>query len=360
MALEPSLGRDDYCAPDVFELERRTIFHRGWYLALRADSLEPGGRTVVDVVGESVLVTRSLDGALHAFANTCRHRGARLCDEGSRTGQGSIMCPYHAWTYALDGRLISTPHLDTTDDERADLALWRIAIAEWQGFVFVSIAAEPPPFTEWLSDNAPELVALTRYEFGALVTGARTVSTVRANWKVIVENYLECLHCTRVHPELVELVPTYRSGWNYDRSRPDGGVQIGGDSFSHTGQSGLPLLPGVEGVDVDSYFGGTIFPNGFIDVTGTSAIVSFLHPRSVDRTEVVTEYLFAPGTVAAEGFDPSPIVAFSELVASQDYGVCERVQLGVASVRFANGVLSEKDDLVIDWDRRYRRIMDEG
>lgn len=360
MPFEASLGRDDYLAPEVFERERQVVFHRGWYLAMRADALEPGGRTVVDVVGESVLVTRSLDGELHAFANTCRHRGARLCDEGSRSGRGSIMCPYHAWTYALDGRLISTPHLDTTDDERAELGLWRVSVAEWHGFVFVSIATEPPPFDAWLAANAPELVALERFDFNGLVTGARTVSTVQANWKVLVENYLECLHCTRVHPELVDLVPTYRSGWNYDPSRADGGVQIGGDSFSHSGRSGLPLLPGVGGVDIDSYFGGTIFPNGFIDVTGTSAIVSFLHPRTPDRTDVVTEYLFAPDTVADGGFDPSPIVEFSELVARQDYGVCERVQLGVASSRFTRGVLSAKDDLVIDWDRRYRRIMNEG
>ncbi len=360
MPLEPSLGRDDYLAPEVFEHERQVIFHRGWYLALRADALEPGGRSVVDVVGDSVLVTRSLDGALHAFANTCRHRGARLCDEGARSGQGSLMCPYHAWTYALDGRLISTPHLDTSDADRAELGLWRVGVAEWEGFVFVSVAADPPPFEAWLAANAPELLKIERFGFHGLVTGARTVSVVQANWKVLVENYLECLHCTRVHPELVDLIPTYRSGWSYDPDRPDGGVQIGGDSFSHSGRSGLPLLPGVEGVDVDSYFGATVFPNGFVDVTGTSAIISFLHPRSPGRTDVVTEYLFAPDTVADERFDPSQIVEFSELVAAQDYGVCERVQLGVASSRFTTGVLSDKDDLVIDWDRRYRRIMGEG
>ena len=111
----PTLTRADYTDPAVFELERQRLFLGSWYLALRADSLKPGNRRVLDVAGESVLVTRDLDGTLHAFANVCRHRGARLCDADSDSGQGSVMCPYHAWTYALDGRLIATPHL--TDDD---------------------------------------------------------------------------------------------------------------------------------------------------------------------------------------------------------------------------------------------------
>jgi Rieske 2Fe-2S family protein len=164
---------------------------------------------------------------------------------------------------------------------------------------------------------------------------------------------MECLHCTRVHPELVEIIPTYRSGAVVDHSRDDWGVDVRGNSFTRDGNAQVPVLPGMSEVDEHSYFGGTVFPNAFVDITGTSVIVSFLQPKSADRTTVVTEYLFAPSTVAADDFDPSDIVEFSELVAGQDYRVCEMVQRGVGSKHFTAGVLSPKDELVIAWKDRY-------
>lgn len=344
----PTLSRNDYWQPEVFAVERQRIFHDRWYLALRADTIRPGGRRVVDVIGESVLITRDLDGALHAFANVCRHRGAQLCDADADSTQGSLMCPYHAWTYALDGRLIATPHLADDEVDKARLSLWRVALAEWEGFVFVSLAASPPDFDVWLATDGADVLALARFGFGGLVTGARTVTAVHANWKVIVENYLECLHCTRVHPELVEVMPIYRSGAVVDDTRHDGGVEVLGNSFTRSGTAKVPLLPGVRGIDEHSYYGGR-FPNAFVDVTGTSVIVSFLHPKAPDLTEVVAEYLFAPDTVVAADFDPSDILEFSELVAAQDFRVCEMVQRGVASQRFTSGALSPKDESVVAW-----------
>ena len=116
-----TLTRADYLSDEVYELERQRIFHGGWMVAARAERLQPGNRTVVELAGESVLITRDLDGQLHALANVCRHRGARLCDQHTDSGQGSLMCPYHAWTYALDGRLIApTPDALAAGVARAD------------------------------------------------------------------------------------------------------------------------------------------------------------------------------------------------------------------------------------------------
>ncbi len=348
-----TLTSHDYVSDEIYALERERIFHRGWFLACRADRLGRGNRTVVDVVGESVLITRDLDGALHAFANVCRHRGARLCDARSDSGQGSLMCPYHAWTYALDGRLIATPHLDDDDIDKSTLPLWPYSLAEWEGFVFVSVAKEPPPFDAWMREHCADLLRLERFGFGGLQVAATTECEIATNWKIVVENYQECLHCTRVHPELVDLVPAYRSGWVYDHDRSDGGVSLSrGNSFASVPVH-LPLLPGVEGIDASSYFGGTIFPNAFIDVTGTSVILSTLFPKGPGHTTMTMEFLFAPATIAAPGFDPTPIVEFNELVSAQDNMVCERVQLGVGSKAFDHGVLSPKDDLVVAFVRHY-------
>jgi Rieske 2Fe-2S family protein len=355
----PTLTSPEYCSPEVYERERQVIFHGGWFMALRADTLAKGNRRVVDVAGESILVARDLDDRIHAYANVCRHRGARLCESDSDSTQGSLMCPYHAWTYALDGRLIATPHLDASDVDKDAMSLWSVAVHVWEGFVFVSLAKDAVPFADWMELHGQELLALERYGLGGLQVAVTTRTEVRANWKIIVENYQECLHCTRVHPELVEIVPVYRTGWVYDPERPDGGVTLKdrGNSFSLTGRSSLPVLPGLDDVDATTYRGATMFPNSFVDVTGTSAIVTTMYPQGPDHTTVVTEYMFAPSTIAADGFDPSEIVDFSELVAAQDFGVCERVQRGVSSSLFTTGVLTAKDDLVIGFVEHYRRTM---
>ena len=351
----PTLSSADYCSDQIYEIERQRLFHGGWMLALRADTLQPGNRTVVDIAGESILVTRDLTCVIHGFANVCRHRGARLCDERSDTNQGSLMCPYHAWTYALDGRLIATPHLGDGDIDKDALSLWSVATNVWQGFVFICLAKEPPAFDDWVAQHGQELVGLERFGLADLRVAVRTVAQVAANWKVIVENYQECLHCTRVHPELVELVPIYRTGWVYDHDREDGGVMLrnGGTSLSTNGETPLPVLPGLSDLDASSYYGCTMFPNAFVDVTGTCVIVSYLYPRGPGHTTMVMEYMFAPETIADPAFDPSSVVEFNEMVAAQDNMVCERVQQGVSSRLFQGGVLSPKDDLVIDFVAHY-------
>jgi glycine betaine catabolism A len=350
-----TLTSADYCSPEIFELDRRRFFHGGWFMAARADTLARGNRRVVDVAGQSIILARDLDAKLHAYSNVCRHRGARLCDPGDTSTQGSLMCPYHAWTYALDGQLIATPHLSDDDVDKATLSLWPVAVEVWCGFVFVSLASEPPPFDQWMQLHGSELLGLERFDLGSLQVAVTTTAHVAANWKIIVENYQECLHCTRVHPELVDVVPAYRTGWVYDPARADGGVTLKGDgnSFTLSGNSDLPLLPGVTGDDARSYYGCTMFPNAFVDVTGTSAIVTTLFPNGPASTTVTIQYMFAPSTIAAPRFDPSAIVEFSELVGAQDNMVCERVQQGVSSAAFTHGVLTPKDDLVIDITRHY-------
>ena len=130
-----------------------------------------------------------------------------------------------------------------------------------------------------------------------------------------------------------------------------------GNSFSLTGHSRLPVLPHMPAEEAGSYYGATVFPNMFIDVTGTSVIVSSMWPKGAGQTTVVMEYLFAAETIAAEGFDPSEIVDFSELVGKQDYDVSERVQRGVSSRYFDHGVLAPQDHLIIDFLATYRSQM---
>ena len=355
----PTLTGDDYCSDAVFTVERQRIFHRGWFYVGRADRLAVGDRLVVDAAGESVLVVKDRDGVVRAHANVCRHRGSRLCDESGPGSKAAITCPYHAWTYALDGRLIGTPHVGVDEIDRQALTLWSIACTVWEGFVYVNLSSEPVPLLAWFAAGFDSAQRFEHLRLGDLRVGAVTSTDVAANWKIIVENYQECLHCSWVHPELVDIVPLYRTGAVVDAARADGGVDMRGNSFSVGGSSCLPVLPHMPDADAGSYFGATVFPNMFIDVTGTSVIVTTLLPHGPASTTVVTEYLFAADTVAADGFDAGEIVGFSELVSSQDFDVCERVQRGVASRYFRHGVLTPQDQLIVDFLAAYRSQMND-
>ncbi len=348
----------DYSAPAIYDLECERIFHRQWFSAFREELVAEAGQfRTVDVAGESVIVVRGRDGDLHAHRNVCRHRGARLCDEQEGRFKGAIKCPYHAWSYAHDGALIGTPNVEADDIDRAALSLWQARVAVWEGCVFVSLAESGPSLEEWLGDQLDPPLRFASHRVGTLRIGQRTSVEVAANWKILIDNYHECLHCPTVHPELVALVPTYRSGSVSDDARDDAGVALaaGSTSFTHTGRSVHPVLPGLSDTEAGSYYGCVVFPNMLLDLTGTSAIVTTLVPTGPASTTVLTEYLFTADEVAAEGFDPSDVVSFSELVGSQDYAVCERVQRGVSSRAFTRGVLTSKDAAIAEYNARYLR-----
>ncbi|MDH5293986.1 MAG: aromatic ring-hydroxylating dioxygenase subunit alpha, partial [Acidimicrobiia bacterium] len=199
-----TLTGHEYSSREVFELEMTTLFAQQWCYVGRSETVtEPSDRLVVEVGGESVIVVRDREGVLHGFFNVCRHRGARLCDEGDRGAPGGITCPYHAWSYSLDGRLIGTPHVGRDEVDRDSMSLWPVRVDEWEGFVFVSLAETGEDLRSWLGDQSHEPLGFERHDLGSLRTGVRTVSEVKANWKILIDNYNECLHCPKVHPELV-------------------------------------------------------------------------------------------------------------------------------------------------------------
>jgi Rieske 2Fe-2S family protein len=356
-------GRD-YHAAEVFDLERERIFFRHWFYAGRVDSLaEAGAFVAVDIVGESVLLVRGKDGELRGFYNVCRHRGSRLCEEES-TGRlrSAIKCPYHAWSYSYDGRLIGTPFMEKNEIDRSQFGLWPVAVEVWEGFVFVHLGEPSESLRDSLAAQGEgSVVEYERFGFGELRTGHQTVSDVASNWKILFENYNECMHCATVHPELVAVAPAFKTGDVFERGRSDYGVTIanGGSGYTKNGATSLPLLPGIDEHDATSMYGASVFPNMFLDLTGTVAIATRLQPRGPALTTIVTDYLFRPEVIAEPGFDPTEVVEFSELVAHQDYVVCERAQRGVSSRAFTHGVFAQKDALPYAFNQTYLAARDD-
>ena len=218
-SLISTLSGHYYTHSEVFALEQEKIFETMWFCVVRSSDLDkPGAFKTVQVGRESVLVTRSRKGDINAFFNICRHRGARLCTEDSGEVKRAFQCPYHAWTYDLDGKLIAAPNLTKMPDiDRVEYGLRKIAVKEWLGYVWVCLADEPPSFEDTVMkeivDRLGDVESIDHYTVADLTVGRRIVYDVKANWKLIIENFMECYHCATIHPELTEVLPEFADGY---------------------------------------------------------------------------------------------------------------------------------------------------
>jgi Rieske 2Fe-2S family protein len=356
-----------YTSPAVFARELDRIFGTRWLCAGRLDSLERPGSYRVFEIGtragslarpESILIARGDDDQVRAFYNVCRHRGARLCAEGGQA-QGHIRCPYHAWSYALDGRLAGAPNMiDVSGFDRADYPLMPVATAVWEGFVFVSLASAPVPFEQAL---APIYSAFTAWQLPRLVVGHRIEYDLAANWKLLFQNYNECYHCPTIHPALNQLTPYLGARNDFEAGEILGGpMQIVQPDTSMT-ESGhfcaLPLVSGIERQRVHYY---TIFPNLFLSLHPEYALVHRLEPLAIDRTRVVCEWLFDPAARDQPGFAPEEAVRFWDRVNREDWHVCELTQQGVVSRAYVPGPYAELESVVAAFDRAYIEALGEA
>jgi Rieske 2Fe-2S family protein len=363
-ALPRTLPGAAYVDPATFAAERERIFSHHWLCVGRVEEVPtPGDLTTREVAGESLIVAHGDDGTIRAFANACRHRGTRLVD-GDQHVRRVITCPYHAWSYDLRGGRVGTPNVGLREPfDREAWPLVEVRCETWEGFVFVNLDDDADPLLSRLADDPEEPMQFTRFGMGELRIGRpNAYPDVAANWKILIQNYHECLHCPTVHPELVRLIPVYRRGEIVDDPDSwDVPLVEGATSLTATGSSSLPPLPGIGEEDRCAYSGCFVFPNLFLDLTSDTVIYAILWPTAPDRTTITEGYLFRPETIAEPGFDPSEVVDFSTLVMRQDLEVCERAQLGVGSRAFADGgVYPHADRFVAEFDERYLEAMRTG
>ena len=358
-----TLAGTDYTADAVYADERERIWFNGWVCVGRSDEIPATGDYLIrDIVGESLVLVRNRAGELRAFYNVCAHRGTRLLDPEPACGHlGKVLkCPYHAWSYDLDGRLVATPNVHQNEQfDRADYPLHTVPADEYAGFAFVNLAPEPEPLEVALQTSVETITDFDRYRMGELRVARRLVYEVKANWKIIVENYNECLHCPTIHPELVAVVPLYRKGEVWDGETRDGGNEMrkGATSFTATGSSDLPKFPDLLPEDYGMYYGAFQFPNLMINLHPDALMTYTLYPRGPAHTTVVSEFLFRPEAIAAPDFRPDPVVDLWDLISRQDWAVCERAQIGVSSRAYRSGVYPRKDRLLFSFNEQWREVM---
>lgn len=338
--------------PEVLVFEQEAWFARSWLCVGREeDAAEAGQYFLATIGGEGVIVIRGRDGELRAFHNVCRHRGSLLVTEPAGR-QVRFQCPYHAWTYELDGRLLRAKHTETLIDFSAEeQSLLPVALQTWQGFVFVALQPEGVSLVDHLAD-LPGHVA--RFAMGHLRRARRIEYEVGANWKVIAENYSECYHCPGVHPQLNRLTP-YDQGRNLESEGPwvGGWMELVGDADTMStdgARHGRPPLPGLSAEDERRIYYFVLWPNLLLSLHPDYVMTHQVWPIDAERSRVVCEWLFHPETMARPDFDPTDAIDFWDLTNRQDWRVCELQQQGTRSRAYVPGRYSLMEDMVHAFD----------
>jgi Rieske 2Fe-2S family protein len=348
-----------YVDADVFAAERARIFERDWLCVGHESRIAAPGDYVVELVaGESLIVTRDETGMLHAFYNVCRHRGTRLCERDSGRLVGAIVCPYHAWTYALDGALVAARNMqDVPGFDRSAYPLKRAALRIVAGFVFVSLACEPLDREPALRALEPHLV---RWHAAGLREVRRISYDVTCNWKLVFQNYSECYHCPVVHPQLEKLSPSDSGRNDFSTGPVLGGysdLRPAADSMTMSGRRSWPLIGRVDGEDVRRAYFYTIFPSMMLSLHPELIMIHTVRPVAANRTIVDCAFLFDPATVARTDFDPSDAIDFWDLTNRQDWQICESTHAGITSRAYEPGPYANAEGLLHAFDRHYLDVM---
>ncbi len=337
-----------FASQDVFAWELDNIF-RGWVCIGHVSAVDAPGKFVMRELGpDSIVVVGAEDGRPRAFLNVCRHRGARIVEQAEGSVRKRLRCPYHGWSYGLDGSLKAAPHMDGVED--FDFSCWGlipVRLAVVGGLVLIDLSGAAPEIDDHVGDL---LGHLEHYRVAGLERASSIEYEVAANWKGIAENYNECLHCPGVHPEL-QALSDYMSGEEVTGE----GAWCGGSMTLREGHSTMafengngngaarPPIESLTDEEADQVVYLAVFPNALVSLHPDYVMLHTLWPRAADRTDVICEWFFEPRTVAAEGFDPGDAVGFWDTVNRQDWYVCELTQKGVRTRGYTAGRYSAEE-----------------
>ncbi len=348
-----SLPARYYIDQDYYRSELEWFFFGMWVCVGRTEEIAATGDFVVrNVAGENVILLRRDDGSVGAYYNVCPHRGTRITEKDCGSFASTMQCPYHAWTFDLGGCLIAAPQMDRSPGFRLeDYSLAKVAVSEWDGHLFINMGSQPAPLVEQLG-GMDELFRPWRMH--ELLQRGRIVYDVAANWKLIIHNYSECLHCPGVHPAL-QKISHYLSGAN----QPPVAGAVGGRmtlrdgiaTMSFDGRQRRACLPGLPAEECRYVYFYVLLPNLMLSLHPDYVMTHMLYPRECGRTEIVCEWLFHPDAAARPDFDPSDALEFWDLTNSQDWHVCEAMQKGLSSRAYRPGPYSYREELLFGFDQ---------
>ena len=320
-----------YTDPKILRRERERIFQGAWQYVGHLGQLAQPGYFATQVGPTPVVVTRDRDGVLRGFVNVCRHRGFALA-EGEQQRE-TLQCPYHAWTYGLDGRLRAAPRSEEEPEFPQDeLCLLPVAVDTWGPFLFASVGAEPEPLAQALG-SLPAQIEELGLDVASLVHHSRWEAEIDANWKIVCENFLECYHCAVAHPGFSEVIDVSPEAYTLSS---DGRLSTQhGPLRTASPQDTLPRS--------QFHF---LWPNLEINIFPGEPNISIgpSYPLTPDRTYRFLDYFFGPEVEQAWIDD---LLALDDQVGLEDAKLVEGVQRGVASGALERGVLMSRSEQLI-------------
>ena len=340
-----TLPGEAYGSPEVFAWEQQHLFEGGWMCVGRAADLgltSPGAQAAMQAGTQSFLLVVGDDGVTRGFHNICRHRGHELLSIGEQRSQRGIRCPYHAWVYGLQGDLRATPRFNMDSLDKADFPLVGARVESWHGWLFLNASGDAQDLSSYLGNLE---IVIDGYRPEDLRLAARHEYELAANWKIAVENYAECYHCSEIHPELCKVTPPDSDVAYTERST---GAWLGGPmelldhaaTMSLTGESGGVTIPGLP-EDKHRLIGYSIvYPNLLISPHPDYVMTHRLVPLGPDRTWIECAWYFPEEAFALPGFSPDYAVEFWDITNREDWGACESVQRNVASPGYRPGPFS--------------------
>jgi choline monooxygenase len=329
--VETTLPYSWYTDPEILRREQERIFGTAWQYVGHLGQLSAPGYFAAAVGRTPIVVTRDRDGVLRGFVNVCRHRGFALAEGEQR--RETLQCPYHAWTYGLDGHLRAAPRSDEMPDFPQDeLGLVPIAVGTWGPFIFANAGSDPEPLTAALGSLLAQVEELG-LDVDSLVHHSRWEAEVDANWKIVCENFLECYHCQVAHPGFSEVVDVSPEAYT-----------LSSDGRLSTQHGPLRTqTPGDELPRAQFHF---LWPNLSINIFGGRPNISIgpIVPLTTERTYRFLDYFFGPDVETAWVED---LLAFDAQVGREDRVLVEGVQRGVSSGALDHGVVMGRSEQLI-------------
>ena len=378
-----TLPRELYVSEEAFQFDAHVLLKSVWlYACTVAHVKQPGDYFVFELASNSIIIVRGRDNQVRAFWNSCRHRGARICEQ-QRGRAPRLTCPYHQWTYGLDGALLAARSMAEGFDKH-DHGLTPVALENVGGLIFICMADDPPPIDRVKADIADQIAA---YDLEKCKVAVQDELIEHANWKLVMENNRECYHCDAGHPELISVLGTYGFG----KGLPEDGDGNGGgdtafdavveakrvqwqdmgifreliefpDGWWHR-VARLPLANGAVTQSIDGKLACTKLIGPFTEPETSSLsvwtqpnswhhfccdhVVTFsLTPVSADRTLLRTSWLVHEDAVEGVDYDPDHMAALWRTTNNQDGHFSQINHLGIANDGYRQGPYATEEKLV--------------
>ncbi len=371
-----AMPQEFYTDPGIFAFDMDAIYHRSWIMAGFEAELPQPGCTLALTIGRSpVVIVRDRAGELRAFHNSCRHRGAQICPDGTAK-RPRLVCPYHNWSYDLQGRLVHAIRMGEGFDP-SGYSLRPVALRTIEGTVYVCLADAPPDFDDFHDQFAP-MLAPHNLRLGKVAHEATLVE--KANWKLVMENARECYHCSANHPELALTFPVFRRSLTADEQQ-----EIAAGFASRMAEQGLatgpirgawweagrfPLNPGVQSMTMDGRpcvsrpigqvgngdvgsLRWALEPHCFAHALGDYVFMFSAMPTGPEETVVTAKWMVSADAVEGVDYTIERLTELWDTTNLQDRALAENNQRGVRSSGFIPGPYSPEAEALVmrftDW-----------